>query len=463
MAQELVKKCLSAVLKDAKVNSLTSFHTADSIKHSLKELATKNARDLPLNNRILTVKDNLCTNYWPTSCGSRYLSDYISPFEATLVKTLKENGGIIIGKTNMDEFAMGTSTNNALYGQTVFQLSEDKDKLYQVGGSSGGSSASVAADICYASIGTDTGGSVRLPAAYIGCIGFKPSYGRISRYGAVPFANSMDTMGIMAKDFDGITSVFDLLNRTDPKDATCLSEKMRMKIDRHCQKYKNHETPSIIGVPTDWNVVEMDNEVLSKWNEFISLLKSRGHLIKEVHLPSSLYGVSIYTSLAYAEGASNLARYNNSIFGPISQDKRHELSPRSANFGEEVKKRLLLGAYSLSSGKKIGFYRKAQLLRRAVQKEFNACFRIPSLHALDPSGDIDFIVTPSFLKPSMPIGSKTSSDFLSDSMLVPANLAGLPSISIPFGQVHNGLPMGIQLISQYGDDNSLLSFSRAFC
>ncbi|WBW72423.1 mitochondrial glutamyl-tRNA amidotransferase alpha subunit Gta1 [Schizosaccharomyces osmophilus] len=463
MAQNLVTKCVSAALKDVKVNSLTSFHTADSVKHAIRELANKNTTELPLSGRILTVKDNLCTDYWPTSCGSRYLSDYVSPFEATLVKTLKENGGLIVGKTNMDEFAMGTTTNNALYGQTVFPLSEDKDKLYQVGGSSGGCSASVAADICYASIGTDTGGSVRLPAAYIGCVGFKPSFGRISRYGAVPFANSMDTMGIMAKDVEGITTVFGLLNHADPKDATCLSTEMRTKINAHCKKHKKTEKPSVIGVPTNWNVAETDKEVLSKWNEFISLLKSEGYEIKEIYLPYSLYGVGIYTSLAYAEGASNLARYNNAIFGSNGQDLGPSLSSRSAYFGEEVKKRLLLGAYSLSSGKKLGFHRKAQLLRRAVQKEFNGSFRIPSLHGLDPSGDIDFIVTPSFLKPSMPIGTKTSSDFLSDSMLVPANLAGLPSISIPFGQVHNGLPMGIQIIAQYGDDDSLLSLSNAFC
>ncbi|EPY54291.1 glutamyl-tRNA amidotransferase alpha subunit [Schizosaccharomyces cryophilus OY26] len=461
MAQNLVKKCISVAAKDVKVNSLTSFHTADSIKSVIKGLVNKNTANLPLNGKILTVKDNICTKYWPTSCGSRILNDYISPFEATLVRTLKENGGIIIGKTNMDEFAMGTNTNNALHGQTAFPLI--KDKSYQVGGSSGGCAASVAADICYASIGTDTGGSVRLPAAYVGCVGFKPSFGRISRYGAMPFANSMDTMGIIAKDVDSIITVYGLLSHADPKDATCLTTKMRSKIEAHCQKHKVSNKPTVIGIPTNWNVTETDTEVLSKWNEFISLLKSNNFEIKEIQLPYSLYGLSVYTTLAYAEGASNLARYNNAIFGSDCQNQGRSMNPRSAFFGEEVKKRLLLGAYSLSTGKKTGIHRKAQILRRAVQKEMNGCFRIPSLHAHDPSGDIDFIVTPSFLKPSMPIGTKQPYDFLSDSMLVPANLAGLPSISIPFGQVHGGLPMGIQLIAQYGDDNALLSFSKCFC
>ncbi|EPY51069.1 glutamyl-tRNA amidotransferase [Schizosaccharomyces cryophilus OY26] len=460
MDQYLLDNCASLASKDVEINSLTSFHTAESIKDVIKDLAVK--RNLPLGGKLITVKENMCTKYWTTSASSEILSDYVSPFEATLVENLEKNGGVIIGKTNMDEFAMGTSTHNNLHGRTAFP--QVKDELYQVGGSSGGCAASVAADLSFASIGTDTGGSVRLPAAYVGCVGFKPSFGRISRYGVIPFAHSMDTVGIVTKDVESTQTVYNVLNQPDSKDATCLSLQWRKTIDEHCKKFKSTEKAIVIGVPTNWNIAETHPEVLCKWNEFISLLKSQGCEIREIQLPNSLYGLSIYAALAYAEGVANLARFSNPIFGSQLQQGKYPdgLDPRTHLMGQEVQKRLLIGAYSLSFGKDNRINQKAQLMRRAVQMEFNRSFRIPSLQASDPSGDVDFIVTPSFLKPSQPIGASTPTDFLSDSMLVPSSLAGLPSISIPFGKVCGGLPMGMQLIAQYGDDESLLSFSKRF-
>ncbi|WBW75250.1 glutamyl-tRNA(Gln) amidotransferase subunit A [Schizosaccharomyces osmophilus] len=460
MDQHIKEKCASLASLDAKINSLTSLHTAESIQHVIKDLDLK--KSLPLGGKLITIKENMCTKYWTTSASSEILHDYVSPFEATLVESLEKNGGVIIGKTNMDEFAMGTSTHNSLHGRTAFPHTDNE--LYQVGGSSGGCAASVAADLAFASIGTDTGGSIRLPAAYVGCVGFKPSFGRISRYGVIPFAHSLDTVGIVAKDVEGVHTVFDVLNQPDSKDATCLTLQSRKTIDDHCNKYKSTEKPVVVGVPTNWNIAETHPEVLSKWNEFLSVLKSQGCEIREIQLPNSLYGLSIYSALAYAEGVTNLARFSNPIFGSRLQQGEYpdDVDPRTHLMGVEVQKRLLIGAYSLSFGKDNGINQKAQLMRRAVQMEFNRSFKIPSLQESDPSGDVDFIVTPSFLKPTQPIGASAPTDFLSDSMLVPSSLAGLPSISIPFGKICGGLPMGIQLIAQYGDDKSLLSFSRRF-
>ncbi|CAA22807.1 mitochondrial glutamyl-tRNA amidotransferase alpha subunit Gta1 [Schizosaccharomyces pombe] len=463
LLKEVAAKYASIILNDAKIKSLTSINSAEYLYDSFVEISKLPLeKKLPLKWKLITVKENICTKTNLTTAASNMLKDYNSPFDASIVESLKKAGGIILGKTNMDEFAMGVKSENNLFGRTVNPVV--KDSNYDVGGSSGGAAAAIAADICYASVGSDTGGSIRLPAAYVGCVGFKPSFGRISRYGMLAFANSFDTVGIAANNVKGVTKVFNVLDHPDINDSTCLTKEARYFVKE--QHKKLSRKPIKIGIPIDWNVSETHPNVLDKWNEFISLLKSNGYLVQEIQLPISLYANSVYSTMAYAEATSNLAKYNTIAFGNCLDEKFEEeiisSTARSFFLGDEVKKRLLLGAYSLARMNSSDLFSKARYVRRAIQLEFNKNFFLPSFSVDDPRGDIDFIVTPSFFNSSQPIETPSSYSHLSDTMLVPANMAGIPSVSIPFGTLNNGLPMGIQIMAQYLNDEDLLSFAGQF-
>ncbi|EEB07624.1 glutamyl-tRNA amidotransferase alpha subunit [Schizosaccharomyces japonicus yFS275] len=461
MIEELVTKYANAVSKNTRINALTKLRSLDALKKEATALS-KIGCELPLKGRILTIKECICTKEDTATSSSKILEGYQSPFDATIVKLLRDAGALILGSTNMDEFAMGVSSNNELFGQTVNPL-YDHDS-FVAGGSSGGAAAAVAAGMCHASIGTDTGGSIRLPSAFTGVFGFKPTYGRISRFGVIPFANSLDTIGISGDSIDSVRRIFHVLNQHDKNDLSCMTNNQRTKVDHLIKNSSSNEKP-VVGIPTNWNVAELEPAILDKWNECIAKLEEAGCTVKEVYLPNSSYALNIYFAVAYAEGLSNLARYDGAMFGQhlVDEETGRRLSVkeiRSMLVGEEVQKRVLLGAYSLRYGSEKGLFKKAQQVRREIQREFNKAFRMQNaLCHDDECGTVDFIVAPVSLSFCPKIGASSPNDLITDALLIPANMAGAPSMSVPCGKTPEGFDVGLQVIAQFGDDERCIQYS----
>jgi aspartyl-tRNA(Asn)/glutamyl-tRNA(Gln) amidotransferase subunit A len=432
----------------------------------------------------VAIKDNFVTSSLPTSCASNILKGYLAPESATVVTLLERAGLVILGKTNMDEFGMGSHTRNSAFGP---MRSEDRS----VGGSSGGSAYLVAKRLAHFGIGTDTGGSVRLPAAYLNVLGFKPSYGMISRYGVVPYANSLDTVGLIAATCHDLMQLIHILSLPDGKDPTCLDYASRRTIresNRHFSggyQQGSHLKPRRsfkarrIGVPQDYNIAEMQNGVREAWIRSLNLLAAKGHEIVPISLPSTRHALSAYYVLAPAEASSNLAKYDGIRYGPPREDPELDRDGplysghRGAHFGDEVKRRILLGTYSLSASAIDNFFIQAQKVRRIVQDDFNQVFRLP--HPLIDGGQsnaegVDFIVCPT--APTFPPTIESLAQvlplesYINDVFTVPASLAGLPAISVPAPEAPGSLGRipgrnaGIQVIGQYGNDYELLKFAQ---
>ncbi|KAI9830432.1 MAG: hypothetical protein M1819_005684 [Sarea resinae] len=427
----------------------------------------------PLDGKLVAIKDNICTAQYPTTCASAILKHFTSPFDATVVSKLAGAGAIISGKTNLDEFGMGSHSTHSFFGPVTNKtagLAGAASAGGSSGGSSGGSAVAVATGQCYAALGTDTGGSVRLPAAYTGIVGFKPSYGLVSRWGVVAYANSLDTVGVLAKDSRSARAVFDIIQGFDQQDPTSLKTSARSRIQQMIDK-SSRQGPLRIGVPAEYNIEELSPLVRETWIRTLKHLQEEGHSIQPVSLPSTKHALSAYYVLAPAEASSNLAKYDGVRYG--TRESQNDSAggtlfakTRGEGFGDEVKRRIMLGSYSLSAQAIDNYFLKAQKVRRLVQQDFDSAFALsnpllPSHKQSSRSDGVDVIICPT--APSLPPASeslKTQTPldaYMNDVFTVPASFAGLPAISVPVAHnVESGAPLdttGVQIIAQYGDDN----------
>jgi aspartyl-tRNA(Asn)/glutamyl-tRNA(Gln) amidotransferase subunit A len=404
----------------------------------------------PLAGIPLAIKDNMCTKGVRTTCSSKILENFVPPYESTVTQKLMDEGYVMLGKTNLDEFAMGSSTENS-----AFQTTKNPWDLERIpGGSSGGSAAAVAADMCAAALGSDTGGSIRQPAACCGVVGLKPTYGRVSRFGLVAFASSLDQSGPITKDVEDCALMMNSIGGYDPKDSTSANVAM----PDFTAKLKGGVKGLKIGMPKEYFIGGIDAEVDSSLREAISVLKGLGAEVTEVSLPHADYCLAVYYILATSEASSNLARYDGVKYG-FRADEFDDLldmykKSRSQGFGPEVKRRIMLGTYALSSGYYDAYYKKAQQVRTLIKRDFDEAFK-----------QVDIIVTPTAPTPAFKIGEKTDDPlqmYLSDIFTISVNLAGIPGISLPCGLAGGKLPIGMQLLGRHFDEETVLRTAYAF-
>ncbi len=397
----------------------------------------------------IAIKDNICTKDILTTCASKILYNFIPPYESTVTNRLKNKGYILVGKTNMDEFAMGSSTENS-----GFQTTMNPWDLKRVpGGSSGGSAAAVAADECIAALGSDTGGSIRQPASFCGVVGLKPTYGRVSRFGLVAYASSLDQIGPITKDVRDAAILLKIISGYDHLDSTSVPIGVPDFTECLGQDIKGLK----IGIPKEYFIEGIDKEVENIILQAIKLLESSGAIPVEISLPHTEYAVATYYILATSEASSNLARYDGVKYGLRAGSKDlmdMYLTTRAQGFGEEVKRRIMLGTYALSSGYYEAYYRKAQQVRTLIKKDFEDAFN-----------KVDIIVTPTSPTPAFKVGEKTENPlqmYLTDIYTISMNLAGVPAISIPCGFTSNNLPVGIQFIGKHFDEESILKIAYVY-
>ena len=393
----------------------------------------------------VAIKDVLCVEGEPTTCGSRMLRGFRPPYDATVIAKLRAAGAILFGKTNMDEFAMGSSTENSAYGPTL----NPWDETRVPGGSSGGSAAAVAAELAPLALGTDTGGSIRQPAAVCGVVGLKPTYGRVSRYGLIAYASSLDQVGPFAHDVADTALLLSVIAGRDPNDSTSVPSRFPIMSRRSKQP-----PPSLrVGVVREFFGEGLDPEVASAVQEAIRVYEKAGATIKEVSLPHSKYGIPAYYIVASAECSSNLARYDGTTYGHRAADYspkypgeenlpamiRMMMASRAEGFGAEVKRRIMLGTFALSAGYADQYYNKALQVRRKIRGDFDAAFK-----------EVDVLLGPTSPTPAFKLGERTADPlamYLSDIYTITANLAGIPGISIPCGLTRAKLPIGMQLLA----------------
>ncbi len=402
----------------------------------------------------LAIKDLFCTAGTRTTAASKILGNFVPPYESTVTQNLWNAGAVMLGKTNLDEFAMGSSNETSAFGP-VFNPWRSKGSNANLvpGGSSGGSSCAVAADLCLAATGTDTGGSIRQPAAVTGTVGLKPTYGRCSRYGIVAFASSLDQAGPMTKTVRDAAILLTSMASVDPRDST--------SVETPVPDYERLMQGSVkglrVGIPREYRLDGMAADVAALWDKAAGWLKHQGAEIVEVSLPHTKYALPTYYIVAPAEASSNLARYDGVRFG-FRADKPHDITDlyersRGEGFGAEVQRRILIGTYVLSAGYYDAYYSRAQKLRTLISNDFAAAFE-----------KCDVLLTPSTPGPAFAVGSKTADPlemYLQDVFTVTVNLAGLPGISVPGGLSESGLPLGLQLIGKAFDEATLLRAAAA--
>ncbi len=402
----------------------------------------------PLAGVPVALKDNLCTTDAPTTCGSRILGDYRAPYDATVVARLRAAGATIVGKTNLDEFAMGSSTENSAFGPTR----NPWDPSRVPGGSSGGSAAAVASAQCAASLGSDTGGSIRQPAALCGVVGYKPTYGNVSRYGLVAFASSLDQVGPFARDVADAALVASVIGGHDPLDSTSLpgaAPDLLSALEREPKGLR-------VGLPREYFGAGLDDGVRGKVLEALKALERRGARLVDVDLPLTPHGIATYYILAPAEASSNLARFDGVRYGRRAAEPANLVDlysrSRAEGFGPEVRRRILLGTFALSSDRIDAYYHRAQKVRTRIAREFAGAFAA-----------CDVIAGPTTPTTAFPIGAKSADPlamYLCDVYTVGANLAGLPGVSLPCG-LSGGLPVGLQVLGPPGADLAVLQAARA--
>ncbi|KAI0367579.1 amidase signature enzyme [Pilatotrama ljubarskyi] len=440
----------------------------------------------------VAVKDNICTKSLPTTCSSRMLENFVSPFDATVVSLLSDGGAEVIGKANCDEFGMGSLNIHSVHGPVVnpFGLRETSDEQRPVerrsaGGSSGGSAAAVAAGFCDAALGTDTGGSVRLPASYCGVVGFKPSYGIVSRWGVVSFADSLDCVGVLGKDVPTVRRVYRAISAYDRKDPTAAPPHVRKRAARACssrlQQLNGRLSGLRIGVPQEYFPTELQPSVVDSARRALEKLRAEGATIIPVSLPSTPYALSAYYVISSAEASSNLARYDGIEYGSrvqpppganLTKTANVYAHTRSSGFGKEVQRRMLLGTYALCADAFENYFLQAQRVRTLIKSDFDRIFSIPSplgsptsRHTDRPDQGVDVIIHPSAIQtaPRLPgdAGAETSAPasldaYVQDVLTVPASLAGLPALGVPTGQGSDGWPIGVSVVGQWGSDELVL-------
>ena len=396
----------------------------------------------------IAVKDLFCTKNIRTTAGSKILENFVPTYESTVTQNILDEGGIVIGKLNCDEFAMGSSNETSYFGNVQNPVSEN----LVPGGSSGGSSSALAAKLTPATIGTDTGGSIRQPASFTGTVGLKPTYGSCSRYGIVAFASSLDQAGPMTHDVKDCSLMFEIMSTYDTKDSTSVEFKRENYLNNLNENIKGKK----IGIPKEYRVDGMPKEIDELWEKGIKIIKENGGQIIEISLPNTNYALPTYYIVAPAEASSNLARYDGVKYGFRSKGENlidmYEKT-RSEGFGDEVKRRIMIGTYVLSSGYYDAYYLKAQKVRRLIKNDFDEAYK-----------KVDAILTPSTPSSAFKIGEKLNdpvSMYLNDIFTVPINLAGLPAISIPAGHDKKGYPLGLQVIGKAFDEQSILNIAFA--
>ncbi len=444
-SKEITEAFINRSKKSTKLNSYISDNFDDAINRAIEFDSKPN-----LNKKIpgipMAVKDLFCTKNLRTTAGSKILENFIPTYESTVTQNILEHGGIIIGKLNCDEFAMGSSNETSYYGNVQNPISEN----LVPGGSSGGSSSALAAKLTPATIGTDTGGSIRQPASFTGTVGLKPTYGSCSRYGIVAFASSLDQAGPMTHDVKDCALLLEVMSSYDVKDST--------SVDFVRGNYLNDLSDNIkgkkIGIPKEYRVDGMPKEIEKLWENGIKIIKDNGGDVIDISLPNTNYALPAYYIVAPAEASSNLARYDGVKYGFRSKGENlidmYEKT-RSEGFGDEVKRRILIGTYVLSSGYYDAYYLKAQKVRRLIKNDFDEAYK-----------KVDAILTPSTPSSAFKIGEKLNdpvSMYLNDIFTVPINLAGLPAISLPAGHDKNGFPLGLQVIGKAFDEQTILNIA----
>ena len=397
----------------------------------------------------LGVKDNICTDGIKTTCASRMLEDFLPPYDATVVEKLKKQDYVLIGKANMDEFAMGGSTQTSAFKVTKNPV----DTRRVPGGSSGGSAAAVAAGFAPASLGSDTGGSIRQPAAFCGVTGLKPTYGRVSRYGLVAFGSSLDQIGPIANSALDCGEILNVIAGADPRDATC-ANKNEADFNRLAGK---PVTGLKIAIPEEYYGESVEAEIKTAVMNAARELEKQGAVLVDCKMPSVKYGIPAYYLIACAEAASNLSRYDGIKYGLRGEGRSYKemiLDSRNRGFGNEVKRRILLGNYALSSGYFDAYYRKACALRQEIIAEYDAMFE-----------QADVVLTPTTPTAAFKLGSVDSDPvqmYLADIMTVPVNIAGLPAISVPCGKTSEGLPIGMSIVGRRFDEYTVIQIADAY-
>jgi len=451
-ATEVVSAFLSRIEQlDPKLNCYLS-PLADAALEQARQFE-QGQRDValsPLAAIPLAIKDVICMQGIRTTCGSRILENFVPPYDATVTERLKQAGAIFIGKTNMDEFAMGSSTENSAYEPT-----RNPWDLNRVpGGSSGGSAAAVAADLCAGSLGTDTGGSIRQPASFCGVVGLKPTYGRVSRFGLVAFASSLDQIGPITKDVEDAALLLQVIAGHDRRDST--------SVDQPVPDYRGALKESLkglrLGIPKEYFIEGMHPDVSSNVQKAITTCQDLGAEILEVSLPHTEYGIAAYYIIAPAEASSNLARYDGVKYGLRVSDARDLMTmyrqSRSQGFGSEVKRRIMLGTYVLSAGYYDAYYKKASQVRTLIRQDFVKAFE-----------QCDALLAPVAPVPAFKIGEKADDPlqmYLSDVFTLPASLAGIPGISAPCGFSSEKLPIGLQILGPHFREDLILRIAYQF-
>jgi len=443
--ERLTQEYLDAIAAGKELNAFLSVFSERALEDAKavdRKLSSGTAG--PLAGMVIAIKDVLCVEGERVTCGSKILEDFVSLYDATAVSRLKASDAILIGKTNMDEFAMGSSTENSAFGRV--KLPQDTERV--PGGSSGGSAVAVRAGMCTVALGSDTGGSIRQPASFTGVVGLKPTYGRVSRYGLVAFASSFDSIGPFALTTKDAARILQVIAGHDEHDSTS----SRTPVPDYLTSLTRDIKGLRVGIPKEYFGEGLDPQVRAAVEKSIELLRSGGASIGEVSLPHTEYTIATYYILATAEASSNLARYDGARYG-YRADKVRDLTDmyvksRSGGFGSEVKRRIMLGTYVLSAGYYDAYYRKGQKVRRLIQQDFFNAFK-----------EFDCLVTPTSPTTAFRAGEKVDDPlkmYLSDIYTTSANLAGIPGISIPCGTDSQGLPVGLQLLGGQFDESTIL-------
>ncbi len=486
--EELVSSFLAAIEADNDRLNVFTYVDDEGARASARHLdeARARGRDLPLAGLVLAVKDVICIKDWKVTCASRILSNFTSLYDATVIERLRQAGAVFIGKTNCDQFAMGSSNENSYFGPVL----NPHNPAYVPGGSSGGSAAAVAAGMCHAALGSDTGGSIRQPAAFCGVVGLKPTYGRVSRYGLVAFASSLDCMGPLARSVEGVARLLGVMAGLDAWDSTSAP----VAVPDYAEALTGAVRGVRIGLPKEYYAEGLDEDIRRMIDTQVDRLRAEGAQVKEVAMPHTEYGIATYYVLATAEASSNLARYDGIRYGyradvkatqrTLAEERqaleatlataeadgnaaeavevrrqierqdsllrRVYAQSRTEGFGDEVKRRIMLGTYVLSAGYYEAYYGKAQRVRSLIRSDFDRAFE-----------EVDVLLTPVTPTPGFELGSKLDDPlemYLSDIYTVTANLAGVPGLVVPIG-THpggEGLPVGLQLLGRPFDEARLL-------
>ncbi len=452
-SRELVESTLKRIDRvEGKVNAFINVTGEAAMKQA--EFADKSIADgniSPLTGIPLSIKDIICTKGIYTTCGSKILDGFTPTYDATVIDWLKKAGAVIVGKVNMDEFGMGSSTENS-----GIKLTRNPWDLTRIpGGSSGGSASSVASDMCLASIGSDTGGSIRQPASHCGVVGMKPTYGRVSRFGLVAFASSLDQVGPLTKDVTDCAIMMNALSGYDPKDSTSVQK----EVPDYTLSLKDGLKGTVIGIPKEYHVAEgLDPDVSESVQNAIKVLEDLGAKCIDVSLPHTTYAVAAYYIIAPSEASSNLARYDGVKYGFRDKDSNNLLemykNTRSKGFGPEVQRRIVIGTYALSAGYYDAYFKKASQVRTLILEDFLNVFE-----------KCDALLSPVAPTPAFEIGENIDDPltmYLSDVFTLSANLAGIPGMSVPCGFSSKGLPIGLQLMAKHFNEETLLKIAYNF-